>query len=229
MQVLLIAESSEYFRNALAKALSADFQVHTCADGYAALELLHTLQPDGLILNLSLSFLDGLSVLQQAPCLPPVVMVLYGTRSAYILRILEKVGVSFLMPIPCTVRAVRTHFLELMEDDPKELAFRKLQSQAATHLDLLGFPAHINGYRMLCLAIALYHSDPLQTLSKEIYPAIAQLLGNIYEIPAIEHNIRHAIDIAWHHRDSTLWKDYFPKNKLPSNKQLIAAIARKLP
>ena len=228
MPVLLIAESSEYFRSALADAFSDDFQVHTCADGHEALEKLHRLHPDGLILNLSLSYLDGLSVLQQAPWLPPAVMVLSGTRSAYILRSLENLGVSFLMPIPCTVCAVRTRFLELMEQDPQELAVQRLQAQAAGHLDLLGFSSHLAGYRMLCLAIALYHHDPLQALSKEIYPAIAQLLGNTHEIAAIEHNIRHAIEIAWRHRDSALWKDYFSKSKAPSNKQLISTIADKL-
>ena len=228
MPVLLIAESSKYFRSALADAFSADFQVHTCADGYDALELLQSLQPDGLIINLSLSFLDGLSVLQQAPCLPPAVMVLSATRSAYILRALENVGVGFLMTIPCTIQAVRSHFLELINQDPREAAIRKWQRQVADQLDLLGIPSHVIGYRMLCIAIALYHYDPLQTLSKEIYPTVAQLLGNTHEIATIEHNIRHAIEIAWRHRDSALWKDYFSKSKQPSNKQLISTIADKL-
>lgn len=228
MPVLLIAESSEFFRNALQAAFASDYDVHTCADGYTALELLGTMHPDGLIINLSLSYLDGLSVLQQAASLPPVVMVLSGTRSAYILRALDQLGVSFLMPIPCTIRAVHTHFLELMKQDPRALAIERVQGQVAGHLDLLGFSPHLIGYRMLCMAIALYHHDPLQALSKEIYPTVAQLLDNTHEIAAIEHNIRHAIEMAWRHRNNDLWKDYFSKSKQPSNKQFIAAVAKKL-
>lgn len=228
MQVLLIAESSEYFRRALADAFSADFQVHTCADGYDALELLQSLQPDGLIINMSLAFKDGLSVLREAERLPPVVMALCATRSSYILHSLQEAGVSFIMPIPCTVRTVHTRFLELTTAGLQEMAFRQLQTQVAAHLQLLGFPSHLGGYKMLCLAIALYHQDPQQALTKEIYPAVAEHLSGNYEIPAIERSIRSAISVAWHHRDGAVWKEYFPKGKLPSNKQFISAIAQKL-
>lgn len=229
MPVLLIAESSEYFRSALADAFSADFQVHTCSDGYDALEQLRSLQPDGLIINLSLAFRDGLSVLREAKYLPPVVMALCSTRSGYILHCLQELGVSFMMPIPCTVHAVRTHFLELMETGPQATALRELQQRIARHLDMLGIPSHLGGYKMLALAIALYHGDPLQTLTKEIYPAVAEHLDGNYEISAIEHAIRSAISVAWRHRENAVWKEYFPKSKLPSNKQFIAAISQQLP
>ena len=228
MQVLLIAESSEYFRSALADAFSADFQVHTCTDGFDALEQLRTLQPDGLIINLSLPFKDGLSVLREANRLPPVVMVLCATRSSYILHNLQEAGVSFIMPVPCTVHAVHTRFLELTTTDPREMAFRQLQTQVSRLLNILGVPSHLGGYKMLCLAVALYHQDSQQTLTKEVYPAVAEHLGGNYEIPAIEHAIRSAIGVAWRHRDSSLWKEYFPKNKLPSNKQFISVLSQKL-
>ena len=228
MPVLLIAESSEYFRSALADAFSADFQVHTCTDGFDALEQLRTLQPDGLIINISLAFKDGLSVLREANRLPPVVMALCATRSSYILHNLQEAGVSFIMPVPCTVRAVHTRFLELTTTDPQEMAFRQLQTRASTHLDILGVPSHLGGYKMLCLAVALYHQDSQQTLTKEVYPAVAEHLGGNYEIPAIEHAIRSAIGVAWRHRDNSLWKEYFPKNKLPSNKQFISVLFQKL-
>lgn len=228
MPVLLIAESSEYFRSALADAFSADFQVHTCTDGFDALEQLRTLQPDGLIINISLAFKDGLSVLREAERLPPVVMVLCATRSGYILHSLQEADVSFIMPVPCTVRTVHTRFLELTTTDPREMAFRQLQTRASTHLDMLGVPSHLGGYKMLCLAVALYHQDPQQVLSKETYPAVAEHLGGNYEIPAIEHAIRSAISVAWRHRDSSLWREYFPKDKLPSNKLFISVLSQKL-
>lgn len=228
MQVLLIAESSEYFRSALADAFSTDFQVHTCADGYDALELLQSLQPDGLIINLSLAFKDGLSVLREVGRLPPMTMALCAARSSYILHSLQQAGVSFIMPIPCTVQAVHAHFLELAEADPQVTAFRQLQTQVSRLLNILGIPSHLGGYKMLCLAVALYHQDPQQALSKETYPAVAEHLGGNYEIPAIEHAIRSAISVAWRHRDSAVWKEYFPKGKLPSNKQFISALSQKL-
>lgn len=228
MQVLLIAEPSEYFRNALKEAFSAHYQVHTCSDGCTALEMIHTLRPDGMIVNLSLPYMDGLSVLQKANYRVPVVMALCATLSGYILQSLQEVGVSFIMPLPCMVWAVLERFRALMEEGQQPSIAREQQRQAAEHLDVLGMPTHLNGYKMLCIAIALYQQDPLQVLSKETYPAVAQILGGKHEVPAIEHAIRSAIRAAWHQRENTAWSEYFSKHKPPSNKRFIMVIAQKL-
>lgn len=228
MQVLLIAESSDYLRTALADAFAGEFRVHTCSDGHAALEMLQALQPDGLILDLSLAYKDGLCVLRETAYLPPAVMVLYATRSAYVLHSLQEAGVSYMMPIPCTVHAVRSHFMDLLETDPQSVALREQQVRIAGHLNKLGIPSHLNGYRMLCAAIAVFHRDPLQTLTKETYPAVSQLLGNHYGIQAIERGIRNAICTAWCRRDSAVWKEYFPKSKMPTNKLFISTLSQKL-
>lgn len=228
MKVILIAESSDYLRNALKNAFSGDYEVHVCADGCTALEQLHSLHPDGLIINMSLTYMDGLSVLQTASFLPPVIMALCGTLTSYIVHSLQEVGVSFIMPIPCMVSAVNARVRELMEAKPWQTIPAIQQSRVAEHLDALGVPSHLNGYNMLCIAITLYLQDPLQALSKETYPTVAEILGGKYEVHAIEHAIRSAIQFAWQHRDKSAWKDYFSKNKQPSNKQFIAAIAKKL-
>lgn len=228
MQVLLIAESSDYLCNELKQAFTGDYEVHVCTDGCTALELLHSLRPDGLIINMSLTYMDGLSVLQRASYLPPVIMALCGTLTSYIVHSLQQVGVSFIMPIPCMVWAVHARFRELMEAKPWQTIPAAQQTRVAEHLDALGIPAHLNGYKMLCIAIALYQQDPLQALSKETYPAVAEILGGKYEVPAIEHAIRSAIRVAWHQRESTAWKEYFSKHRPPSNKQFIASISQKL-
>lgn len=228
MQVLLIAESSDYLRNALKNAFSGDYEVHVCADGCTALEQLHTLKPDGLIINMSLTYMDGLSVLQQASYRPPVIMALCGTLTSYIVHSLQQVGVSFIMPVPCLVLAVHSRFQELMHANPLLTVSAAQQSRVAEQLDALGVPSHLNGYNMLCIAISLYLQDPLQVLSKETYPAVAEILGGKYEVHAIEHDIRSAIHFAWQHRKKTAWKEAFPKDHCPSNKQFIAAISQKL-
>ena len=107
MQVLLIAESSDYLCNELKQAFSGDYEVHVCTDGCTALELLHSLRPDGLIINMSLTYMDGLSVLQRASYLPPVIMALCGTLTSYIVHSLQQVGVSFIMPKASRCSATR--------------------------------------------------------------------------------------------------------------------------
>lgn len=229
MPVLLIAESSDYLRDALKEAFVNDYEVHTCSDGCTALELLHRLRPDGLIIDLSLVYLDGLTVLQKAQFLPCVIMVLCGTPSSYILHALYEVGVTFVMPVPFLVSAAAARFRELLPVNTLPEVPADRQNMVADHLHLLGIPSHLNGFKMLCLAISLYRQDPLQSLSKETYPAVAELLGNKHEVRTVEHDIRSAIRIGWRHRDPAVWQGYFPHSKPPSNKKFIAAIADRLP
>lgn len=228
MPVLLIAESSEYLRHALKNALSGDYEVHTVSDGYEALEQLNFLRPDGLIINLSLAYMDGLSVLQKTHHKPAVVIALYAIPSSYIFQALREAGCTLAISMPCTAWAVADRLRVLLSTHALPSTPPDLQEQAADLLSALGVPAHLSGYKMLCLAITLFAQDPLQALSKETYPAVAELLGGKYACRAIEHDIRSAIGIAWYHRDPALWREYFPKHRKPTNKQFIAAVASRL-
>lgn len=92
----------------------------------------------------------------------------------------------------------------------------------------LGLPVHRIGYKQLCLAIVLYSQNDIQSLSKELYPAVAAHFGYTDWRP-VEHAIRLAIYHAWSIRVPGLWEQYFTgTTKPPSNKQFIATIAELL-
>lgn len=225
MPVLLIAESSDYLRRAMQDALSADCQVHTVSDGFSTLKQLETLRPDALIIDLSLTYMDGLQVLQQASFLPPVVMALCPFISTQLLHALQDAGCTYVMRMPCMVWAVADRLRSLLAGPPQP---DDPQARAAQHLNVLGIPSHLCGYSMLALAIAVYAQDTTQSLSKEVYPAVAELLEDKYARHAIEHNIRRAISVGWHHRNPSLWSEYFTHSGMPSNKLFIATIANLL-
>ncbi|MBO4938113.1 MAG: sporulation initiation factor Spo0A C-terminal domain-containing protein [Oscillospiraceae bacterium] len=103
-----------------------------------------------------------------------------------------------------------------------------MQALARQMLRELQFAVHRAGYRHLCIAIPLFALDDAQSLSKELYPRVAEY----YSYPnwhAVEHSIRVVILDAWERRDPEVWAGYFPdERKPPSNKQFIATLAERL-
>ena len=90
----------------------------------------------------------------------------------------------------------------------------------------LGIPLHRVGCKALCSAIPRFRDDDMQTLSKELYPAVAAELG-CSDWRAVEHAIRDVIVCAWKRRDPAVWAKYFPGcRKPPSNKRFIATLAQ---
>jgi hypothetical protein len=90
----------------------------------------------------------------------------------------------------------------------------------------------LDGYRYLQVAIPLFAEDPAQRICKELYPAVARLLG-VSGNNNIERSIRSAIEDAWVRRDPAVWDTYFPpgmvtREKGPSNKLFIARMAEEL-
>ena len=62
---ILIADPSESFCVALTDALRGAYQVRSCREGNEALGILQSFRPDILILDLMLSGVDGITLLQK--------------------------------------------------------------------------------------------------------------------------------------------------------------------
>ena len=90
----------------------------------------------------------------------------------------------------------------------------------------LGIPPHRIGYKILCVAIPQFALDDSQSLTKELYPALAEYFGYTTWQP-VEHAIREVISDAWEHGNRAGWELYFPSfDKAPSNKAFISALAK---
>ena len=106
--------------------------------------------------------------------------------------------------------------------------FISARIRTSTILHELGLPVHRLGYKQLCVAIPLFSENGMLSLTKELYPFIAQQFG-CADWRSVEHTIRLAIMYAWENGDRSLWEAYFPYcKKPPSNKQFIATIAEYL-
>ncbi len=100
------------------------------------------------------------------------------------------------------------------------------QEQTRQMLRRLGIPIHQSGYRKLSVAIPRYAENPEQSLSKELYPYVAAVLGTDSDI---ESSLRRSILCAWTNGSPEAWQTYFPNlTRAPSNHVFIATLAEHL-
>lgn len=234
MRKLLIADANEEFRMALADQMRGSCTVRVCKDGKRALELLHSMKPDILVVDLMLPELDGISLLQQAAQAGLQPMVLATTRFAndYVLDAAERLGVGYVMVKPCDVRATAARIDDLSEHlKPIPKAPADPETQVTAMLLDLRIPTKYKGFACLRIAILEAIRDPNQLLTKELYPKVARLCEGSAE--QVERSIRGAIKNAWLCRDEQVWRMYFPANfrgalERPTNGEFISALANRM-
>ncbi len=231
MKRLLIADSSEPLTTALMDAFNYEFETRSCADGEAALELLLSFQPDLLIINLQLPYKDGLTVLQEAAYRPPIILATTSYTNPYIEHTATALGVGYTMISPA-VNALRVRLMDMVHQSKNMTGTFDLHTETVTHLHILNFLTHLDGYHQLCIGIPLFYHNPRQRLMKELYPKIAGFCGNTDE-RSVEHSIRKAIEASWKVGNHTVWSKYFPagadgKVSCPTNKEFISRIAEAL-
>lgn len=231
MNKLLIAHHSEEFAHSLYMLLQEEFQITVCFDGNSALHLIPLMKPSVLVIDLSLPYHNGFSILEQLyPNTPPIILATTSHNSdtlsrSPIARIIHHVFLS-----TCEAKSVADCLHDMMH---KTDFTNSMSHQENTHilqiLDDLHFPCDRDGYTQLLTAIPLYSLDPAQRFSKELYPAVAKLCG-FGSGAQVERSIRSVIAYAWEHSSSEKWSKYFPvtPRKIPSNKQFIAGIANYL-
>lgn len=228
---LLIAEGSEDFRVALAQTMQGAYRVRHCADGNQAREMIDSFHPDILVLDMMLPGLDGISLLHWAVTAGHSPIVLATTRfvSEYVLESADRLGVAYLMVKPCDLRAVAARISDLSGriHAPKNYG-SDLRTRISNLLMTLGIPVKLRGYTYLREAIILMVQNPGQSITKVLYPAVAEIC--CCADTHVERSVRGAIAAAWENRDDTLWKLYFPPDSMgmvpkPTNGAFISSLA----
>lgn len=228
---ILIIDPSEDFRSNLSHSLQSIYTVRTAADGLQGLQMLHSFLPDILVLDLMLPGLDGISLLQKTfdSGLHPAVLVITRYASEYVLESTTRMGVEYFMLKPSDISATMARIADLAGQLQTPIfAQPKPRTQISGALLQLGIPTKLRGYGYLREAILLMADDPKQSITKELYPAVATLF-NASAIQ-IERSIRSAVHTAWTRRDEQVWRMYFPvsENGLvarPTNAAFISRLA----
>ena len=234
MQKLLIAESNDELRQALAELLGEEYQICVCRSGDRALELLRGIEPDIVYIDLMLPQLDGIAVLHTAlqEGLHPDILVSLSFESPYITEALNRLQVDYMVKKPCTAGAIASHIREI-----SGLSQIRTPTQPQPSVELsdfllhLGLGGHRDGYHFLVYGTPLFAANPQQTVTKELYPAIGKHFGK--SGLQVERSMRSAIHSAWAQRDDRIWREYFspaPDGTIPrpTNSQMLFTLIRLL-
>ncbi len=114
---LLIAVESKIITELLVSSLS-QYDIHTCNTGTGALAMLETLQPEVLLLELSLPVMDGLTLLRKSRYKPKYILALTNLATPAVLQAAANAGVQCIILIPCTIRHIIEHLNALIEKAP---------------------------------------------------------------------------------------------------------------
>ena len=242
---VLLADASEEFRHLFAGALAEEDDIvliGETGDGQEAVRLAREQQPDVMVMDLVLSRMDGLEVLQalagQSP--RPRVLVLSSFARGNMAELAASCGADYYMMKPCKQTAVLERVRQLANGVPAggtgeqdETQSRNLESTVTAIIHEIGVPAHIKGYQYLreSILIAVKDMEVINAVTKILYPEVAKRFGTTAS--RVERAIRHAIEVAWDRGDLETLQKYFgytvsnAKGK-PTNSEFIAMIADRL-
>ena len=221
---VLIADANESFTAQLSGFLGENpaFVVAGVAnDGEKAVELLHTVQADLLILDLLLPK-------------PPIGLALTGFMTEYAAQAAEKYGVRYFISKPCGLQTVAERALEIVETERTAKRTRypqaNVEALVTSMIHEIGVPAHVKGYQYLreAIILAINDMDIINAVTKVLYPTVAKKFGTTDS--RVERAIRHAIEVAWDRGDIEVLQKFFGytvsniKGK-PTNSEFIAMIA----
>ena len=241
LKKIVLADASEEFRRMLADMMENEPDLSVAGQtgsGEELLDLIARHRPDVVVMDLMLTGMDGLEVLEQLGPSRPRVLVLSAFSTPSLAEQISRCGGDYCMLKPCRAQTVieRTRRLTAapsLEDVREEARAKDLERQVTAIIHEIGVPAHIKGYQYLREAITLTVADMevINAVTKVLYPAVAKKFGTTAS--RVERAIRHAIEVAWDRGDLETLQKYFgytvsnAKGK-PTNSEFIAMIADRI-
>jgi two-component system response regulator (stage 0 sporulation protein A) len=247
MRVLIVDDNREFvalLREYLEK--QDDIEVAGVAyNGVEALEAITVTEPDVVVLDIIMPYLDGIGVLerldkQDLARRPKVLMLTAFGQESITHRVLE-LGADYYILKPFDLNILTDRLRQLFSGAtvaaPRVPTVREQEkgqdTKVTSVMHELGIPAHIKGYLYLRDAIIMVvdRVDLLSKITKELYPTIAQ---KYLTTPSrVERAIRHAIEVAWDRGNMDFIQRVFghtisqEKGK-PTNSEFIAMVADRL-
>ena len=241
--ILLLGDTGRELQTAFAEAAGQEegMRLMGCTgDGEELLALTRIKQPDAVVMDLVLTGLDGLEVLERLTSFDPKPKVLVTSAFLHegLVEQARSLGADYFMTKPCRVSTVLERCRQLcMGVEPQSAALtngdESLELRVTSIIHEIGVPAHIKGYQYLREAIRLAVEDMevINAVTKVLYPTVARKFGTTPS--RVERAIRHAIEVAWDRGDLETLQKYFgytvsnAKGK-PTNSEFIAMIADRL-
>ncbi len=242
---ILVVDDSNEVRDRLRSIVSEMHEaecVGTAANGITALEMVKSLKPDILLLDVIMPQLDGFGVMEylsEQGEMPETIVISALTQENFIFRALN-LGAKYYIAKPFENENIKSRIRDViaMKRGIKSTPITKtrqttLDEKISSVFISIGIPAHIKGYHFLREAVKMVVESPdsINRITKELYPGIAKTFST--SPSKVERAIRHAIEVAWtrgriENINQIFGFKVYGKNDKPTNGEFIALIADKL-
>ena len=223
---VLIADDNQDFAYTLSNYINdqEDMEVIGIAkDGNEAVNLISTIKPEIVLLDVIMPHLDGLGVLEKLsknanPDQPTIIMLSAVGQDKITQRAIS-LGAEYYVVKPFDIELLikRIREIKFYKPEPQKDTFvtrdskkmyidvdpakvgsdQNLEALVTNLIDEVGVPAHIKGYQYLREAIMMVIKDidVINQITKSLYPQIASKFNTTPS--RVERAIRHAIEVAW--------------------------------
>lgn len=204
-------------------------------DGERALVLIEDLEPDVVLLDITMPYLDGLGVLERIDTLKiskrPRIIVLTAFGKDDLISRMTELGVDYfiLKPFQLQVLADRvrqfsccTEMVEGTRSKASPINKTNTELTITKLLHKMGVPPHYKGFAYLRESVLMCVDQGYMGggLTKEMYPALAQKYATT--AGGVEAAIRNAVIAAWENGNTEYirelcgphWADRIPTNSL---------------
>ena len=227
---VLIADDNQEFSTTLATYLKNQDDmvvVGRAKDGNEALDMVSSLMPDIILLDVIMPHLDGIGVLEQINMIKmnkkPICIMLSAVGQDKITRRAIELGAEYYVVKPFDIDLLITRIRELKNYKPsqtnnfiardREIGITKpqyidisnmstnkednLEALVTNVIHEVGVPAHIKGYQYLREAIIMVVND-IDVINQITKCLYPQIARKFHTTPSrVERAIRHAIEVAW--------------------------------
>ncbi|MBQ3600795.1 MAG: sporulation transcription factor Spo0A [Lachnospiraceae bacterium] len=233
---------------------STDIQViGSTTNGLEALRFIEQEKPDIVVMDLMLSGLDGLSVIERARRIKEIengtgFIILSAIEKEKVMQKAFDVGAEYYIIKPYDGEALISRIRQVYQsmqgylfsatpgkvyENEKKHASYSLETDVTNIIHEIGVPAHIKGYQYLrdAIMMSVNDSEMLNSITKILYPTIAKQHKTTPS--RVERAIRHAIEVAWSRGKMDTIDALFGytvsngKGK-PTNSEFVALIADKI-
>ena len=225
---ILIADDNKDFSDILKEFINRqpDMEVvNVAGNGEEACKMIQELEPDIVILDVIMPYLDGIGVLERISTIElekrPLFVMLSAVGQDKITERALSLGAEYYIVKPFDMETLVNRIRQL-----KNMAFssngmtrtsmstlppsrqllpkskgmpsaHSLETEVTSVIHEIGVPAHIKGYQYLRDAIIMVINDMeiLNSITKQLYPNIAKQYNTTPS--RVERAIRHAIEVAW--------------------------------
>lgn len=226
---VLIADDNQEFSTTLATYLKNQEDmvvVGRAKDGNEALDMVSSLMPDVLLLDVIMPHLDGIGVLEQMNMIKlnkkPICIMLSAVGQDKVTQRAIELGAEYYVVKPFDIDLLITRIRELKNykpssqnnnfisreigiskpqyiDIPKNSANKEenIEALVTNVIHEVGVPAHIKGYQYLREAIIMVIND-IDVINQITKCLYPQIANKFHTTPSrVERAIRHAIEVAW--------------------------------